>query len=203
MDEISKKIQQEGSEYTELPEHIATAVEETEEVVANEEKVQAEIVDPLAELEYADGKARDEVDLIEEQEKIMGTNIISPFKTADVRVFRKKLEAMDHNQMAALAERVAARTYSVPADQKEELMRAFHAWASTNGFVQTDASKKAEKGARSEAFEGATSVNSLEATLKEKTLSDLQATAARLGFNPGYDRGRLITAIIQEYRRQA
>ena len=63
--------------------------------------------------------------------------------------------------------------------------------------------RKAEKGARSEAFEGAASVNSLEETLKEKTLSDLQATAARLGFNPGYDRGRLITAIIQEYRRQA
>ena len=63
--------------------------------------------------------------------------------------------------------------------------------------------KKAEKGALSAAFEDSESVNDLEEKLKTKTLSDLQSTAARLGFNPGFDRNRLIDLIIKEYQRQS
>tara|TARA_B110000858_G_C17358082_1_gene273986 strand:- start:104 stop:421 length:318 start_codon:yes stop_codon:yes gene_type:complete len=105
--------------------------------------------------------------------------------------------------MTLLAERVAARTYSALEDQKSELLRAFYSWVSTNGFIQTNATKKAEKGALAEAFEGSESVNSLEVKLKSKTLSDLQSTAARLGFNPSFDRQRLIKVITQEYQRQS
>lgn len=178
--------------------HIATAIENDE--VNNEEMQKG---DALENLEYADGKERDDVDFIEEQEKIFGTDKISPFKTADIRVFRRRIDAMSRDEMNRIAERVAARVYSNEEDQKSELFRAFHSWVSTNGFIQTAATKKAEKGALSEAFEGSESVNSLEEKLKSKTLSDLQSTAARLGFNPSFDRERLIKVITQEYQRQS
>ena len=178
--------------------HIATAIENDE--VNNEEMQKG---DALENLEYADGKERDDVDFIEEQENIFGTDKISPFKTADIRVFRRRIDVMSRDEMNRIAERVAARTYSNTEDQKSELLRAFHSWVSTNGFIQTDATKKAEKGALSAAFEGSESVNSLEEKLKSKTLSDLQSTAARLGFNPSFDRERLIKVITQEYQRQS
>jgi len=178
--------------------HVATAIENDE--VNNEEMQKG---DALANLNYADGKQRDEVDLIEEQEKLYSVDTISPFKTADVRVFRRKLETMSRDQMSALAERVAARKYSVEADQKTELLKAFHSWVSTNSFVQTDATKKAEKGALSAAFEDSESVKTLEEKLKSKTLSELQETAARLGFNPSFDKQRIIKVITQEYQRQS
>jgi len=203
MDELSKQINEEGQKFVEQPVveedlEIATAVEGDE--INNEEMQKG---DALENLEYADGKERDEIDLIEEEEKIYGTDRISPFKTADVRVFRRRLETMSRDQMTAMAERVAARTYSSEGDQKTELLQAFHSWVSTNGFIQTDASKKAEKGALSDAFEGSKSVNDLNKTLKSKTLSELQETAARLGFNPSFDRERLIKVISQEYQRQS
>lgn len=203
MDELSKQINEEGQKFVEQPVveedlEIATAVEGDE--INNEEMQKG---DALENLEYADGKERDEIDLIEEEEKIYGTDKISPFKTADVRVFRRRLETMSRDQMTAMAERVAARTYSSEGDQKAELLQAFHSWVSTNGFIQTTASKKAEKGALSDAFEGSKSVNDLNKTLKSKTLSELQETAARLGFNPSFDRERLIKVISQEYQRQS
>ena len=203
MDELSKQINEEGQKFVEQPVveedlEIATAVEGDE--INNEEMQKG---DALENLEYADGKERAEIDLIEEEEKIYGTDRISPFKTADVRVFRRRLETMSRDQMTAMAERVAARTYSSEGDQKAELLQAFHSWVSTNGFIQTDASKKAEKGALSDAFEGSKSVNDLNKTLKSKTLSDLQETAERLGFNPSFDRERLIKVISQEYQRQS
>ena len=182
----------------EIIEDIATAIENDE---PNNEEL--EKADALEKLNYADGKQRDEIDLIEEKEKIYGTNVISPFKTADIRVFRRRLDTMSRDEMSRMAERVAARNYSSEQDQKQELLIAFHSWVSQNGFIQTDATKKAEKGALQDAFEGSESVNELEATLKNKTLSELQETAARLGFNPSFDRNRIIEAITQEYRRQS
>ena len=186
--------------------HIATAIENDED----DEVVEKPEVDDLisdkpeiGDLQYTDGKERDEVDFAEEQEKIYGVDTVSPFKTADVRVFRRKLETMSRDAMTALASRVAARTYSSEEDQKKELLKAFHSWSSTSGYVQTDSVKKLEKGALSEAFEGANSASVLRQKLKEKTLSDLQSTAARLGFNPSYDRDRTIRVIIDEYRRQS
>lgn len=178
--------------------HIATAIENDE---PNNEEMQKG--DALENLQYADGKERDEIDLIEEEEKIFGTDTVSPYKTADIRVFRRKLDSMSRDKMTAMAERVAARIYSTEEDQKSELLQSFHSWVSQNGSFRTSASKKAEKGALSDAFESSQSVNDLEAKLKSKTLSELQETAARLGFNPSFDKERLITVIKQEYQRQS
>ena len=63
----------------------------------------------LGDLEYADGKVRDELDLIEEEERIYGTDILSPFKTADIRVLKRRLETMSMEQMQNIADKVAAR----------------------------------------------------------------------------------------------
>tara|TARA_R110000868_G_scaffold342810_1_gene603705 strand:+ start:381 stop:953 length:573 start_codon:yes stop_codon:yes gene_type:complete len=184
----------ENEEERDLPKYFATAVIKEEETGAKQK---------LSDLEYSDGKERDEVDFIEEQEIIYGTDKISPFKTADIRVFRRRIELMSRDQMSAMAEKVAARIYSSEYDQKSELMRAFYSWASTNGHSQTNNSKKSENGALSGAFEQSKSVNKLQDKLKSKTLSELQSTAARLGFNPSFDRERLIKAITQEYQRQS
>jgi hypothetical protein len=234
MEDLSKQINSEGSQYVELPEtklkkskkkakktlvqlkeefveDLAPAVENDE--VINDDpledleeangQTEEESEEPnLDELEYTDGKERDEVDLIEDQEKLIGTDIISPFGTADMRVFERKLESMSREKMGQIAYRVAARVYSDSVRQKNELKTAFREWCSKNQVFQTDASKKAEKGALSAAFEGAESVKDLEEKLKSKSLSDLQATAAQLGYKPGFDRNKLITLIKQEYQRQ-
>ena len=202
MDNISNENEEESlyelnEEFTEADanentEDLSIAVENDE--VNNEEMQKS---DELENLEYADGKERDEVDFTEEQEKIYGVDTVSPFKTADVRVFKRKLETMSRDKMTVLADRVAARTYSSEADQKEELLRAFHS------FIQTSSNQKPEKGALAEAFEGAKSSSTLREKLKTKTLSDLQSTAARLGFNPGFDRDRIINLIVSEFRSQS
>ena len=196
-DLITDKPELDDLKYTDSKEK-DIAIENDE--INNEEMAKG---DALENLEYADGKQRDEVDFAEEQEKIFGTDKISPFKTADVRVFRRRLETMSRDQMVAMAHRVAARQYAADEDQKTELMKAFYSWVSTNGFVQTDSTKQSEKGALSEAFEQSENQNDLKETLKSKTLSELQETASRLGFNPSFDRDRLINIIIQEYQRQS
>lgn len=210
MEEISKEIKEElldaipvdeekTKEYMEkVQEHITTAVENDE--INNEEMQKGDV---LQNLEYADGKVRDEVDFIEEQERIYGTDVVSPYKTADVRVFKRRLESMSRDQMAVMAERVAARQYSSEEDQKAELMESFYSWLSRNGSFRTSASKQAEKGALSGAFEGSESIEELEKKLKSKTLSDLQSTAARLGFNPSFERDRIIDIIKKEYQKQS
>jgi len=198
MDEILNKIKEDAEKHTELPEELATAVENDE--INNEEMQKGDI---LQNLEYADGKVRDEVDLIEEQERIYGTDVVSPYKTADVRVFKRRLESMSRDQMAVMAEKVAARQYSSEEDQKTELMQSFYSWLSRNGSFRTSASKQAEKGALSSAFENSENIEELEKKLKSKTLSDLQSTAARLGFNPSFERQRIIDIIKKEYQKQS
>ena len=198
MDEILNKIKEDAEKHTELPEELATAVENDE--VNNEEMQKGDI---LQNLEYADGKVRDEVDLIEEQERIYGTDVVSPYKTADVRVFKRRLESMSRDQMAVMAEKVAARQYSSEEDQKTELMQSFYSWSSRNGSFRTSASRQAEKGALSSAFESSENIEELEKKLKSKTLSDLQSTAARLGFNPSFERQRIIDIIKKEYQKQS
>jgi hypothetical protein len=156
----------------------------------------------LSKMEYADGKQRDEIDIIEEQEKLYGTDVVSPYKTADKRVFKRRLETMSRPKMYQIAERVGARVYTGEQDMRDELMNSFNGWFQTQGgSFQVEASKKAEKGALHDAFEDSNSVKELEEKLKSKTLSDLQSTAARLGFNPSFDRERLVKVITQEFKK--
>lgn len=198
----------------EFIEDVATAIENDE--VANdpledleeangkvEEESEASEEPNLDELEYSDGKERDELDLIEEKEKIYGINITSPYGTANSKVFAKRLETMSRGSKRQLCAKVGARVLSSTSQLNDELTKHFKIWQSKNGSVELDSAIKAEKGALSDAFGSSESVNDLEEELKSQTLSDLQSTAARLGFNPGFDRDRLITLIKQEYQRQS
>ncbi len=168
-----------------------------------EEESQASEEPNLDELEYADGKERDELDLIEEKERIYGITITSPYGTANQKLFAKKLETMSRGSKRQLCAKVGARVLSSTSQLNDELTKHFKLWQSQNGAVELDPSIKSEKGALSDAFGSAESVKDLEEELKSQTLSDLQSTAARLGFNPGFDRDRLITLIKQEYQRQS
>ena len=168
-----------------------------------EEESEASEEPNLDELEYADGKERDELDLIEEKERIYGINRTSPYGTANYEIFAKKLETMSRGSKRQLCAKVGARVLSSTSQLNDELTKHFKLWQSQNGSVQLDSAIKAEKGALSDAFGSAESVNDLEEELKSQTLSDLQSTASRLGFNPGFDRDRLITLIKQEYQRQS
>ena len=67
-------------------EYIATAIENDE---PNNKEMQKG--DTLENLQYADGKERDNVDEIEAQEKLLGTDKVSPFGTADARVLKEIL----------------------------------------------------------------------------------------------------------------
>ena len=79
MDDISEQTNKEVVRSIEDLD-VATAIQNDE--VNNEEMQKA---DALENLEYADGKERDLVDLAEEEEKIYGVDRVSPFKTADTR----------------------------------------------------------------------------------------------------------------------
>jgi len=179
--------------------------EETEEKIEEEAEEESEASEEpnLDDLEYTDGKVRDELDLIEEKENIYGINITSPYGTANSKLFAKKLQIMDRGSKRRLCEKVGARILSSTSQLDEELSKHFKIWQSKNGSIELDSAIKSEKGALSDAFGSAESVNDLEQELKSKTLSDLQSTAARLGFNPGFDRDRLVTLIKQEYQRQS
>ena len=64
-------------------------------------------------------------------------------------------------------------------------------------------SNQEKKRALSEAFEGAETLKEFHKLLKRKTLSDLQSTAAQLGFEPSSDKNRLYSVLLKEYHKQS
>ena len=181
-------------------------LEDLEEANGQVEDDSQEEIQEIGDLEYTDGKERTKADLIAEQEKIFGTDILSPFGTASMDVFQEKIQWMDVTQLQSLAERNGLPQVASVVEQNEILINGFRDWVGKNGSISDIVpplqETVAEKGALSDAFEEADSVKDLEEKLKSKTLSDLQSSAARLGFNPGFDRDRLIELIKQEYRKQ-
>lgn len=203
MDNLSEQINKEGQKYTETGEgeepqdyrvgvyDVATAVEADE---VNNEEMQKD--DALKNLQYTDGKERDEIDEIEAQEKLRGADKISPFGTNDTRVFRRKLENMTPVQKANMASRTATRVFADVEQQDQALIKAFHEWRSTNwGSTGGRTAEKSEVLASD-------SLQDFEAKLKRKTLSELQEMAMKLGFTPSFDRVRLISALRQEYLKR-
>jgi len=184
--------EQKTKEYMEkVKKHIATAVENDE---PSNEQMQKESV--LESLKYADGKQRDEIDQIEEKEKLMGVDVISPFGTGNPKVFKRKLKSMSHVKKAALAEKTATRVFADQQTQDEALIKAFHEWRGGNwGSTGTHTDVKAKVLASD-------SIEDFEEKVKRKTLSELQEMAMKLGFTPSFDRTRLISALRQEYLKR-
>jgi hypothetical protein len=203
MDNLSEQINKEGQKYTETGEgeepqdyrvgvcDVATAVEADE---VNNEEMQKD--DALKNLQYTDGKERDEIDEIEAQEKLRGADKISPFGTNDTRVFKRKLETMTTVQKTNMASKTATRVFADEEQQNQALIKAFHEWRSTNwGSTGGRTAEKSEVLASD-------SLQDFEAKLKRKTLSELQEMAMKLGFTPSFDRVRLISALRQEYLKR-
>lgn len=203
MDNLSEQINEEGQKYTETGEgeepqdyrveiyDITTAVEADE---VNNEEMQKD--DALKNLQYTDGKERDEIDEIEAQEKLRGADKISPFGTNDTRVFKRKLENMTPVQKANMASKTATRVFADEEQQDQALIKAFHEWRSTNwGSTGGRTAEKSEVLASD-------SLEDFETKLKRKTLSELQEMAMKLGFTPSFDRIRLISALRQEYLKR-
>lgn len=146
------------------------------------------------ELQYTDGKARDEIDEIESKEKLMGADKISPFGTGDKRVFKRKLENMSSAQMRKMAEKTGCRTSADEEIQKKTLLKAFGEWQLTNwGSTGTKTKEMVT------VFGGNDSVQDFEKSLSSKTLSELQEMAMKLGFTPSFDRKRIIKILLQDY----
>ncbi len=203
MDNLSEQINKEGQKYTETGEgeepqdyrvgvcDVATAVEADE---VNNEEMQKD--DALKNLQYTDGKERDEIDEIEAQEKLRGADKISPFGTNDTRVFKRKLETMTTVQKTNMASKTATRVFADEEQQNQALIKAFHEWRSTNwGSTGGRTAEKSEVLASD-------SLQDFEAKLKRKTLSELQEMAMKLGFTPSFDRIRLISVLRQEYLKR-
>lgn len=152
----------------------------------------------LENLEYADGKVRDDLDLIEEKEKLYGIDRTSPFNTGTKKLFERNLNRMTRESLMSMTERVGCRAYSDLEEQKEELMRAFVEWARANGGNSYTVTGSIKKGGSKNSEE----LEKLKQELKKKSLSELQESAARLGFNPSFDRDRLISVITNEYLKQ-
>jgi hypothetical protein len=161
-----------------------------EEIIGKEvsqETCASEVKKPnISDLEYADGKERDDVDEIEAKEKLMG----------NPRVFKRKLESMGHVKKARLAERTGTRVFADAETQDKALITAFNQWRGGNWN-----SIGSQTEARINVLT-ADSVKEFEGTLKRKTLSELQEMAMKLGFTPSFDRIRLISALRQEYLKR-
>ena len=191
MDAIPEDKEKTKKYMKKVQEHLATAVENDE--INNEE---ANKVDPMDKLSYADGKERDEIDKKEAEEKLMGADKISPFGTNDTRVFKRKLENMAPSQKTHLAHRVAARVFADQELQDQSLVKAFHEWRSSNwGSTGGRTTEKSEVLASD-------SISDFEKKLNGKSLSELQEMAMKLGFTPSYDRIRLTSALKQEYLKR-
>jgi hypothetical protein len=174
-----------------VKQHIATAVENDE---PSNEQMQKE--DVLRSLEYTDGKQRDEIDQIEDKEKLMGVDVISPFGTGNPRVFKRKLESMSHVKKTKLAERTGTRIFADEEAQDSALITAFNQWRGGN-WSSTGSQTEAKIGVLA-----ADSMKEFEVKIKNKTLSELQEMAMKLGFTPSFDRIRLISALKQEYLKR-
>jgi hypothetical protein len=176
---------------------VAPIEEEIIEKEVSQETCASEVKKPnISDLEYADGKERDDVDEIEAKEKLMGVDTVSPFGTGNPRVFKRKLESMGHVKKARLAERTGTRVFADAETQDKALITAFNQWRGGNWN-----SMGSQTEARINVLT-ADSVKEFEGTLKRKTLSELQEMAMKLGFTPSFDRIRLISALRQEYLKR-
>ena len=86
---------------------------------------------------------------------------------------------------------------------KQESLQSKPATKKTKEKKADNTSNQEEKGALSGAFEGAKTKDEFYKLLKGKTLSDLQSTASRLGFQNISDRNKLYKVLIQEFARQS
>jgi hypothetical protein len=150
----------------------------------------------LENLQYTDGKERDEIDQIEAREKLMGVDKISPFGTNNKKVLKRKLKTMDMAKIHRLAERTATRIYADKEEQDLAIIKAFDEWRVSNWDNTGSKTQEVIKVLAHDTLE------EFEKKMRSKTLSELQEDAMKLGFTPSFDRTRLMAALKQEYLKR-
>ena len=169
---------------------------------------------------YTDGKERSDIDRIKEMEKVFGINVMSPFGTNNREVFEETLEDMSLKEMGRLAEKVGVIKAADLEVQRNVLREAFTDWVRKNGDPIGDKVKgNVNITAPYKAYDNITGMLDRNPKLKtfkeifpqvenEKafydiicgyTLTDLRNLAGRLGFNPSFDRSRLILLLKNEF----
>lgn len=78
----------------------------------------------LVNLEYSDGKNRD-LDEIRNLESLLNMGSNNPYGTIDKRLFEERVEGMNLQQMADLAQRVGVSISNKTTILKERLLEAF------------------------------------------------------------------------------
>jgi hypothetical protein len=169
---------------------------------------------------YADGKARpSKLDSIKERERIDGTAVMSPYGTSSLPVLMDKLDNMEIEQMKDFAFKCGVKVIANQAIQREHIITAFKAWQTQNppparqGHTQridrrTNKSKEILADldvARTKSIwerDFATETpQSFRKLLNTYSLADLQNLSARAGFNPSFDRGRIIGLLVSELEK--
>lgn len=150
----------------------------------------------LENLQYTDGKERDEIDQIEAREKLMGVDKISPFGTNNKKVLKRKLENMSTAKIHRLAERTATRIYADKKEQDLAIIKSFDEWCVSNWDNTGSKTQEVIEVLARDTLE------EFEKKMRSKTLSELQEDAMKLGFTPSFDRTRLMAALKQEYLKR-
>jgi len=169
---------------------------------------------------YTDGKVRSDLDHIKELERVFGIAAISPFGTNNKEVFQEKLKSMELKAMVRLAEKLGVIRAADKKEQKKYLMESFDDWVRRNGDPIGDKvkggrptatvlqgheniQKLLDKDRKLDTFEKIFPSMDSEGKFMEVvgnyTLSELRNLAARLGFNPSFDRSRLILLLKNEF----
>jgi len=170
---------------------------------------------------YTDGKVRSDLDRIKELERVFGIAALSPFGTSNKEVFKEKLKDMDLKSMARLAEKLGVIRAADKKEQKKYLMESFDDWVRKNGDPIGDKVKSNRPAASvlkghqniqklldrdrklttfEQIFPTTDSEEKFIEVVGNYTLTDLRNLAARLGFNPSFDRARLILLLKNEFK---
>jgi len=170
---------------------------------------------------YADGKIHTKIEKIQEFEKIYGINRLSPFGTNSREVFLHILKGMELENMNRMASKVGAPMIADKREQTAYLLEAFNAYSKENPPVHNkmeptkikiDHRKRSSKEmlkdldyARNKSvFEKDFPEHSPEEfrnILKSYTLADLQNLAAKVGFNPIFERVRIVDLLAKEFEK--
>lgn len=170
---------------------------------------------------YADGKERSEIDRIKQLEKIYSIDIISPYGTNHTAIFEEKIKKMEIEQLNSLAHKVGAIVSADKEEQRGFLRETFRAYQSKNPpNYSVQSAKKAKLNQRTEDGQKAAEVldsartksvfekrfpkdnpESFRKLLNSYTLADLQNLSAQCGFNPSFDRKRIVDLLTKEFER--
>ena len=168
---------------------------------------------------YADGKERSRTDKIKEIERVFGISRISPFGTSNKDVFKEKLGKMTLKEKARLAEKLGVLKAANDVEQEKFLWEAFTDYSRRNGDpagervdnVSTPKEVKLSEQAREvlektrmktrleKEFPTIHSEEKFSEILSSFSLADLRNLAAKLGFNPSFDKNRLVKLLKNEF----